>query len=291
MIISSKTAEKLRDLINEETEYRTGSKLVSFFNQCGSRDIYGRGFPSRREYTDGKIRALNGTPNLDKCIRNLFSPVNFIGRFTQLDELIESFNQYLNFDGWSVVRNGQEIMFSKAKGVDVDREKEKEQKGIISESAFLNENFEEVSIEFLPIDNSLRPYVKARIDEISLCLSAKAYLSVIFLAGSTLEGILLGVAQSFPAEYNQAKSAPRDQDSKVCKLHEWKLAQLIDASRDVGFLKEDVRKFSHSLRDFRNYIHPFQQMSEKFAPDENSARICIQVLKAALCQIVQRSRR
>ena len=291
MIISSKTAEKLRALINEETEYRTGPKLVSFFNQCGSRDIYGRGFPSRREYTDGKIQALNGTPNLDKCIRNLFSPVNFIGRFTQLDELIESFNQYLNFDGWSVVRDGQEITFSKTKGVDVDREKEKEQKSIVSESAFLNEKFEEVSIEFLPIDNSLRPYVKARIDEISLCLSAKAYLSVIFLAGSTLEGILLGVAQSFPAEYNQAKSAPRDQDSKVRKLHDWKLAQLIDASRDIGFLREDVRKFSHSLRDFRNYIHPFQQMSEKFAPDENSARICIQVLKAALYQIVQRSRR
>ena len=30
MIISQKTIEKLRELINEETEYRSGSKLVAF---------------------------------------------------------------------------------------------------------------------------------------------------------------------------------------------------------------------------------------------------------------------
>ena len=46
MIISQKTIEKLRELINEETEYRSGSKLVAFFNQYGFRDVYGNGFPS-----------------------------------------------------------------------------------------------------------------------------------------------------------------------------------------------------------------------------------------------------
>ena len=40
MIISQKTIEKLRELINEETEYRSGSKLVAFFNQYGFRDVY-----------------------------------------------------------------------------------------------------------------------------------------------------------------------------------------------------------------------------------------------------------
>lgn len=30
MFISQKTIEKLRELINEETEYRSGSKLVAF---------------------------------------------------------------------------------------------------------------------------------------------------------------------------------------------------------------------------------------------------------------------
>lgn len=47
MKLSSKTLEKLRNLINEETDYRSGPKLVEFFNQFGFHDSYGQGFPSR----------------------------------------------------------------------------------------------------------------------------------------------------------------------------------------------------------------------------------------------------
>lgn len=136
------------------------------------------------------------------------------------------------------------------------------------------------------------PYIVARINEIKTCLSAKAALSVIFLSGSTLEGVLLGLAQNNSAMYNQAKSAPKNNKTgKIRPFHEWTLSNLIDVSYEVGFLREDVKKFSHSLRDFRNYIHPFQQMSENFSPDENTAKICFQVLKAAIFQIIQNKKR
>ena len=77
---------------------------------------------------------------------------------------------------------------------------------------------------------------------------------------------------------------------KIRNLNEWKLNNFIDVSCEVGFLKEDVKKFSHALRDFRNYIHPYQQMSMGFQPDEHTAKICFQVLKAALYQIEQKSK-
>jgi len=44
-----------------------------------------------------------------------------------------------------------------------------------------------------------------------------------------------------------------------------------------------IEKFTHCLRDFRNYIHPYQQMCIGFEPDEYMTKICFQVLKAALC--------
>ncbi|WP_237783414.1 hypothetical protein [Alloprevotella tannerae] len=292
MFISQKTIEKLRELINEETEYRSGSKLVAFFNQYGFRDVYGNGFPSRWIYTEEKIRALNGTPELDRCIKDVFAPINFIGRFSELDSFIADFNQYLCFDGWNVIRKGSEITFSKATSVDIDKEKEKERTVNNTEADFLNAEFADISVESLPIDNYVLPYIDARISEIKTCLSAKASLSVIFLSGSTLEGVLLGLAQNSPAMYNQAKSAPKDNKTgKIRQFHEWTLSNLIDVSCEIGFLREDVKKFSHSLRDFRNYIHPFQQMSEHFSPDENTAKICFQVLKAALFQITQNKKR
>ena len=287
MFISQKTIEKLRELINEETEYRSGSKLVAFFNQYGFSDVYRNGFPSRWIYTEEKIRALNGKPELDRCIKDVFAPVNFIGRFSELDDFIADFNQYLCFDGWNVVRKGREITFSKATSVDIDKEKEKESRVNNTEADFLNTEFTDISIENLPIGNYVLPYIEARISEIKTCLSAKAALSVIFLSGSTLEGVLLGLAQN-----NQAKSAPKDNKTgKIRQFHEWTLSNLIDVSCEIGFLREDVKKFSHSLRDFRNYIHPFQQMSENFSPDENTAKICFQVLKAALFQITQNKKR
>lgn len=283
MIISQKTIEKLRSLINEETEYRKGPQLVAFFNKYGFSDHYGNGFPSRWAYTESRLSLINGTPQLDKCIKDLFAPINFIDRFSELDKLISEFNKYLAFDGWLVVRTGQEISFAKSSGVDVDAEKKKET--VISENDFLNTEFNDICISALPLDGSLIPFLEKRIDEIQLCLSARAYLSVIFLIGSTLEGILLGLASRYPAQYNRTNSAPKSKDNKVRNFNEWTLSNFIDASCECGFIKEDVKKFSHVLRDFRNYIHPYQQMSTGFYPDEHTAKICFQVLKAALHQI------
>jgi hypothetical protein len=116
-------------------------------------------------------------------------------------------------------------------------------------------------------------------------LSADIPLASIFLAGSTLEGILLGVASKNPKEFNQSKMAPKDKDGNVKRFPDWTLSNLIDVAYDLGLLMEDVRKFSHSLRDFRNYIHPYQQVSTGFNPDKYTAAICWQVLKAAIYQI------
>jgi len=38
----------------------------------------------------------------------------------------------------------------------------------------------------------------------------------------------------------------------------------------------DVKRFSHALRDFRNYIHPYEQWRNAFNPDEHTALICYQ---------------
>ena len=222
MIISQKTIEKLRALINEETEYRSGPKLVAFFNKYGFADLYEPGFPSRWIYTESKLKELNGKPELDKCIKDLFAPVNFISRFSELDKFISDFNQYLSFDGWLVVRQGQDIIFQKAKGVDIDNEKSKEAQ--TDEAEFLKTEFNGIPLSSLPVDSCLIPYLETRIKEIRQCLSIKASLSAIFLIGSTLEGVLLGIASKYPALYNRAHSAPKDaKTDKIRNLNEWTL--------------------------------------------------------------------
>ena len=69
------------------------------------------------------------------------------------------------------------------------------------------------------------------------------------------------------------------------QFQDWTLSEFITVAHEIGLLKPDVQKFSHGLRDFRNYIHPYQQMASGFKPDEHTAKLCFQVLKAALADV------
>lgn len=151
--------------------------------------------------------------------------------------------------------------------------------------SFMDREFTIPNIERLPIDAQVVPVIKHRLDEARTALKAGANLSVIFLCGSVLEAVLLGAAQMHPAKFNQSNASPKSENGDVKKFHEWSLAQLIDVSSDVGMLKPDVKKFGHGLRDFRNYIHPYQQMQSGFTPDQHTAKVCFQVLKAALADV------
>jgi hypothetical protein len=257
--------------------------LVRFFNELGFKDTYGQGFPSRGAYTDKRLATINGSPELDKCIKNLFAPVNFIGRINELDNFIKDFNQYLTFDKWKVVRNGVEITFIKLEQIEIDESTSTP--SVPTEDEFLKREFQEVSIENIGLDVTITEVLKLRINEIEKCLSIDAPLSVIFLAGSTLEGVLLGVALKHPKEFNQSRLSPKDKEGKVKQYPDWTLSNFIDVAYEVGLLAEDVKKYSHTLRDFRNYIHPYQQMSSRFNPDKHTAKISWQVLKAALFQL------
>ena len=100
-----------------------------------------------------------------------------------------------------------------------------------------------------------------------------------------LEGVLLGSADNMPKEFNQARCSPKDDTGRPKAFKEWTLAQLIEVAHEVGALRLDVKKFSHELRGFRNYIHPYQQYRSNFSPDQHTAGICVQVLKAAIGQL------
>lgn len=152
-----------------------------------------------------------------------------------------------------------------------------------SEEEFLKRDFGAISIACLDIDAAIVPILESRIREALECHKAGASLASIFMCGSVLEGILLNTALKNPAAFNQAKSSPKDKKTqKVKPFQEWTLANLIDVAHEVGLVRLDVKKFGHAVRDFRNYIHPYEQLTSKFDPDKHTAEICLQVLRAAI---------
>ncbi len=155
----------------------------------------------------------------------------------------------------------------------------------LTEDEFATQDLGQVSAEKLELDSNLRRVLTQRIAEIDICLQHGASLAAIFLCGSTLEGVLLGIARSRPVDFNQAKASPKDRVGKQKQFPDWSLSDFINVAKELRLLGEDVSKFSHALRDFRNYIHPYEQMTSGFTPDQHTATICAQVLKAAIAQL------
>ena len=55
----------------------------------------------------------------------------------------------------------------------------------------------------------------------------------------------------------------------------------------LGDLSPNIAKFGHALRDFRNYVHPAEQLAHHFSPDQHTARIGFQVVVAAADDLVR----
>jgi hypothetical protein len=86
--------------------YRSGPKLVAFFNEMGFRDVYGQSFPARLTFAKDKIAELNGKPKLKDAIREMLDPRLWIDEKSgNVEKCAAEINEVLKYDGYEVVRD------------------------------------------------------------------------------------------------------------------------------------------------------------------------------------------
>lgn len=102
------------------SRYRSGPNLVSLFNDYGSDDEYGSGFPSRWQYCEGKLRALNGTPALAALICEVLDPREFMDTEHPPGPAVEYVNQRLSYDGYEVKYEGGLAKIRNLQGIHVE---------------------------------------------------------------------------------------------------------------------------------------------------------------------------
>lgn len=137
------------------------------------------------------------------------------------------------------------------------------------------------------MDPELASLLGHRMEEAQACIASKALLAAVILCGSVLEGICLGVGTRSPERVNRAYAAKFNRPPP--KFYDWKLREWIDVLASLGDLSPNIEKFGHALRDFRNYVHPAEQLAQKFSPDQHTARIAFQVVVAAIEDLLRAS--
>jgi hypothetical protein len=110
MKISERSISALAKIVTGDSQispYRSGPVLVKLFNELGSNDVYGQGFPSRWYYAEEKIRSMNNTQRLQPLISEIFDPRDWHDFQKPREDAIAYLNDYLVHDGYEIIQDGK----------------------------------------------------------------------------------------------------------------------------------------------------------------------------------------
>ncbi len=121
MKISERSIKRLAEIITGDkalSPYRSGPKLVSFFNDYGTNHTYGKGFPSRWAFAEACIRQFNDSATLKAIIQGAVDPRDFMGetvydsetqqrRPADVEHALTYLNEFLAYDGYEIVPHGK----------------------------------------------------------------------------------------------------------------------------------------------------------------------------------------
>ena len=253
--------------------YRTMTQICDFFRRAG---VDPQGMSSTRKwFALESLQAINGTAQLDGILKRLASPKEYRGDATVTQAVTDHLNQILQVEGLELVVVGvepqireREAMASVPKPKDTPMEAPPDFGRLVQ-------------------DSSLADILACRWSEAQRCFRAGAHLSAVVMMGSILEGVLLHTVERNLKAASQARSSPKGRNGKTKPIQEWGLSSLINVAHEVGWLQGDVKRFSHALRESRNLVHPYVQRLLKEHPDGDTCRICWQVVRAAVADLLE----
>lgn len=267
--------------------YRSSTYLTRFFEGIGINVSHDGS--TRKWWVLGVLERLEPR-DVEKVILRLVDLREYRGEERSLRQAVRAMNGILSMETLAVGFDGATPELRTTTAIQLDADELARDDAAPEEKAFLERRFnEELRIDELGLNPVITSFLQSRVDEAQACPRDRVSLGTIILLGSTLEGLLLAVALQHPKAFMSSSAAPNDRSGTTKQVHEWSFSELINVARQLDLLDVDVGKFSHVLRDFRNYVHPYEQMSQGFMPDQHTVDICWQVFRAAYSQLKTRT--
>jgi hypothetical protein len=128
--------------------------------------------------------------------------------------------------------------------------------------------------DYLFIKNKdVRDILKRDYHEIQKSAISECWKSVIILCGSSIEAILLDLLIQNESEAKKASAAPSKSN-----LNKWHLHDMIEVALELELVPTGIGKLSHSIREYRNIIHPGNEIRQELTIAPEEANIAIEVM-------------
>jgi hypothetical protein len=115
-----------------------------------------------------------------------------------------------------------------------------------------------------------------------------AHTLAIIGIGSVVEGLLLALLLENDSQLRQ--NGFRDKHGKRIAPERAGMELLIDTAHSSGWIQLDAKDFMHTVRDFRNFVHPRKEWAEQPDFDDDSVKLCWAPVHALLNDLEQRMR-
>ena len=125
-----------------------------------------------------------------------------------------------------------------------------------------------------------------RLSETRICEANGAYTFAIIGIGSLVEGILLAILVERDEDFREGRAL--DHQRRPVKPERATLAYLIDTAKARQLIQFDATSFMHTVRDFRNFVHPRKELAEQPSFDRDSVMLCWGPVQALLNDLEER---
>lgn len=230
--------------------YRSGPDLIKFFKQFGFEEEYGDGFPARWNYAEDKLYELNGEPEFKTVIEACVDPRHFLHSEFSLDEAVHYLNQFLELDGYKLLKHGNIYKLSTIS-----------QNTVTFEHAILDNNTPNIN------------FIQEQIDKCHNKVSNKDYDGAITNARSLLEAVLIEIEEGITG------SSSEDYKGNLKQLYQrvHKLLNLDPSRQDISDnlkpILTGIISIVNGIASIRNKFS--DSHARRYQPAEHHAKLAI----------------
>ncbi len=141
----------------------------------------------------------------------------------------------------------------------------------------------------LVTDPAMQQVLDRRWRECVACIAGGAPLAATVMMGGLLEALLLARvnAETDKSSVFKASSAPKDKKTgKTQQLQEWTLQHYIDVAYELKWITSSAKSVSVVVRDYRNYVHPYKELSHRVILQAGDATLFWEVVKSLSRQLL-----
>ena len=136
-------------------------------------------------------------------------------------------------------------------------------------------------------DIDLRTILRDRLKELDKIFLVNAHYSTIFLAISTIEGILKHIAFIYKKDLKNSPNYPQNEQGKPKEFNELTINEFYILLKEKDILP-NIKNFEYVydlFRNYRNFIHPQAQAEKEWPTDLGHAQMAIGLLNATISDL------